>query len=295
MQWQCKQLLVTVLVLLLEQQAFGQNATNTTDYCQAGLCPYLKKHIACKNSGVSIGNRMGSHSAQLIPLYSAQELGRACPANAKLLNITMHQAVILNHHNNLRNLLASGKVDNLPQPDKMATMQWSDELELLATLNVKQCALLYDPCHNTPDYRNSGQSLALQNVSIAVEVPDEDMIKNNIDRWWDQRKNVTREQIENFPKEPKRIELIRNFALIARDNNTHVGCAAMRYTKGPLDYFLLACNYASNFVAEYPVYRIKSLNCQNGVDRSYTSLCKAGEQYRDVEPLEPQKWPKQGK
>ncbi|KAM8709919.1 hypothetical protein ACLKA7_016684 [Drosophila subpalustris] len=268
MQPNCKHLLATTLLLLL-QQVYGQNAT--TNYCQPGLCPMLKKHIACRNNG---------------------ELAKACPPNAQLLNLTQYQPLILNEHNLLRNLLASGKVENLPMPEKMATMQWSEELEQLATLNVKQCALIHDPCHNTPEFRNSGQNLALQNISTAVEVTDEELIKSNIDNWWDQSSNLTRERVENYPKDTKISDFIRNFAVMARDNNTYVGCAAMRYTKNFLQHFLLACNYASNVVPEYPIYRIKSRGCQSGHDKFFPALCKTGEQYRDIEPLEPNKWPK---
>lgn len=85
---------------------------------------------------------------------------------------------------------------------------------------------------------------------------------------------------------------IRNFALIAKDNNTHVGCAAIKYTKGSLDYFLMACNYAGNNVPEYPIYRAKAQLCQGGYDRVYSGLCKVGEPFRDVEPLEPNKFGK---
>ncbi|XP_062134582.1 antigen 5 like allergen Cul n 1 [Drosophila sulfurigaster albostrigata] len=258
---------ITLLLLSL-RQVYGQNAT--TNYCQTDLCPLLKKHIACRNNG---------------------ELSRLCPPNAQLLNISEYQQLILMQHNEQRHLLAAGKVPNLPQPDKMATLQWSDELEQLATLSVKQCALIYDVCHNTREFRNSGQNLALQNISTAVEVTDEELLKSNIQRWWDQSKNITQDQVESYPKDVKISDSIRNFAVLARDNNTFVGCAAIKYTKGMLQHFLLACNYASNPVPEYAIYRIKSKGCQK-YDRYFPALCKPGEQYRDIEPLEPNKWSK---
>lgn len=124
-----------------------------------------------------------------------------------MLNITAHQETILHVHNQLRNKLATGKVEHLMVPDKMAAMQWSDELEQLAKLNVKQCTLVYD-CHNTPAFRNSGQNLAMQNMSVAIEVPDADLIKNNIDNWWDQQTNVTQEKVDSFPTNVKLIEWV---------------------------------------------------------------------------------------
>lgn len=111
-------------------------------------------------------------------------------------------------HNQLRNQLATGKLEHLLVPDKMAAMQWSSQLEELATLNVKQCAMIYD-CHNTQDYRNSGQNLALQNMTAAIEVPDEDLIKNNIEHWWDQHKNVTQDKVDSVPSEPKQFEWVK--------------------------------------------------------------------------------------
>jgi len=89
-------------------------------------------------------------------------------------------------------------------------MQWNEELEQLAILNVKQCAKVYDPCHNTLEFRNSGQSVALQNISIAVEATDEELIKDNIDRWWEQHKNITKERVEFYPKEPKISEYVHS-------------------------------------------------------------------------------------
>lgn len=124
-----------------------------------------------------------------------------------MLNITAHQDAILHVHNQLRNQLATGKLEHLMVPDRMAVLQWSPLLEELATLNVKQCALNYD-CHNTPDYRNSGQNLALQNLTSAIEIPDEDLIKNNIEKWWEQHKNVTQEKVDSFPGEQKLIEWV---------------------------------------------------------------------------------------
>jgi len=56
MQPNCKHLLATILLLLL-QQVYGQNAT--TNYCQPGLCSMVKKHIACRNNGVSTSVGIG--------------------------------------------------------------------------------------------------------------------------------------------------------------------------------------------------------------------------------------------
>ncbi|KAH8371381.1 hypothetical protein KR093_007121 [Drosophila rubida] len=262
-------LLATALLQLGPLQVHGQNMS--INYCLPSLCPPLKRHIACKNNG---------------------ELSKICPVDAQMLNMSEHQQNILNQLNQQRHLLAMGKVASLPVPEKMATLQWNDELEQLAAMNVKHCALINDVCHNTLEFRNSGQTVAMQNISTAVEVTDEELVKSNIERWWDQAKHVTPDYVESYPKDAKINDIFRNFAVMARENNTFVGCAAIKYTKGVLQHFLFACNYASNAVPETAIYHIKSRGCQNGYDRYFPALCKAGEQYRDIEPLEPNRWPK---
>lgn len=89
----------------------------------------------------------------------------------------------------------------------MATMQWHEELEKLAMLNVKQCSLKYDPCHNTPEFRNSGQNLALVKIN-KTDMSNEELINSTIDRWWDQHKNITQQRVEYLPKEPKITECV---------------------------------------------------------------------------------------
>ncbi|KAH8380658.1 hypothetical protein KR009_012050 [Drosophila setifemur] len=254
----------------------------TTDYCQAGLCRSMVKHIGCRNKG---------------------ELNRLCSPNATLVNLTGLRDFILDEHNFLRNLLASGKMESFPLPDRMATLQWHPELEHLATLNVKQCSFKRDPCHNTPEFRNSGQNLALFELKQMENQTDAFLLKEAINGWWNQSDNATVDQIQHFPKgKPGEWvffslflnswlifltfpSLINNFAVMARDNNTFVGCAALRFEKPPgNNQFLLACNYAGNFVINWPLYREKSQGCQ-AADLRFSALCKPGEQYQE-DPVE---------
>jgi len=46
---------VTLILFGLLQVVYCQDNTTATptDYCQSGLCNILKKHIACRNKGVS--------------------------------------------------------------------------------------------------------------------------------------------------------------------------------------------------------------------------------------------------
>ncbi|KAH8297853.1 hypothetical protein KR054_011519 [Drosophila jambulina] len=307
---------VVLLCGLLQAGYCQANKSFTSaDYCQSVLCHIHKRHIACNNKG---------------------NLSSKCPAGAQLVNLSALHDLILNEHNAYRNLLAGGKIKHLPQPQRMATLQWHAELEHLATLNVKQCALQYDPCHNTLEFRNSGQNLALINLTLTAEPvgnhteesvlkvatvnqtdeilnktvagnqtdetgnktvaanhteespvkldviihTDESLIKMAIAGWWNQSVNVTATDAHRFPK-GKLEDSARHFAVMARDNNTFVGCAALRFDKSPgQPHFLLACNYASDYICDWPLYKEKSFGCKSGFDLKYPFLCKAGEQYQ---------------
>lgn len=53
---------------------------------------------------------------------------------------------IVNKHNELRNKTAWGEVPGYDQAAKMATIQWDDDLEEKARLNVYQCKMDHDDC-----------------------------------------------------------------------------------------------------------------------------------------------------
>lgn len=60
--------------------------------------------------------------------------------------------LILNQHNQFRSDVAMGNYEGFPQASRMAQMQYCPELELLASLNVKQCNMKHDECRNTRNY-----------------------------------------------------------------------------------------------------------------------------------------------
>lgn len=53
---------------------------------------------------------------------------------------------IVDKHNELRNKIASGEIEHYKQAARMATMQWDDELEEKARMNVYQCNMMHDNC-----------------------------------------------------------------------------------------------------------------------------------------------------
>lgn len=56
---------------------------------------------------------------------------------------------IVDVHNELRNKVALGEVDNYGPAANMASMEWDDTLAKFAEMNVHKCEMAHDECMNT--------------------------------------------------------------------------------------------------------------------------------------------------
>lgn len=80
----------------------------------------------------------------------------------------------------------------------MATVQWDHELSKLAELNVKQCEMKKEECHNTKAYPKSGQNLSLQTFEDKPDYPT--LIKNSLQMWYDEVNHSKMEYIKKYPE-----------------------------------------------------------------------------------------------
>jgi len=69
---------------------------------------------------------------------------------------------------------------------------------------------------------------------------------------------------------------------MAVDRNTHVGCAIIRFTRPDYPYvyiYNIACNYASVYALDTPVYEIgyPASGCKTGKNPVYPGLCSTRE------------------
>lgn len=151
-------------------------------------------------------------------------MSSSCPSNATFLDLTFMKDQIVDVYNERRNSIAGGFIPLYLPAVRMATMQWDDELAYLAGLNVKTCEYGYDQCHNTINFKYSGQIIGRRS-------------------WYGTNQNV-----ENLVLEQIRISLgdinltnVNIFGLISGlvssentnvlgELNTRVGCAAVQYT-----------------------------------------------------------------
>ncbi|EDW15597.1 antigen 5 like allergen Cul n 1 [Drosophila mojavensis] len=246
-----------VLVLLV---ALAGIAT-AVDYCALPTC--LDKHIACNNKG---------------------NFSEECPKDVREIKLDGHQKLILALFNELRNKVAGGKFEGLPKAARMAKMSWCEELTHLALLNVKTCQSLPDKCRSTERFAYAGQNNAIFSYSgPESEYTDAEIIKEQIENWFSERTHTSPEILASFPEDLPN-KAIAKFTIAVAEKNTHVGCAAVRFSRDFYNHFVLTCNFATTNVIGQPVYTPgdrATAGCKNryGAAFDYPNLCFAKEIY----------------
>lgn len=187
--------------------------------------------------------------------------------------------VILNMHNKGRSEIAEGNVSNFPSAARMRTLQWDDELALVAKLNTLKCRTEHDRCHNTFRYPRSGQNIGLASIeNMPLESEVTKVITDLIQNWFNEWMAVMPSDIVAIKIGVRKIG---HFTMMINDKQTHIGCALSRFTGNRCLNFLFTCNYSSNNVIGRRIYKLgrPTSECINGPNQWFRGLC------RDDEPF----------
>ncbi|XP_065368937.1 antigen 5 like allergen Cul n 1-like [Calliphora vicina] len=231
-------------------------------WCDPKLCPLGIQHIACNNSGA---------------------FNERCEPDAKIIDLRPHRKFILHEHNKRRNFIASGKLPGYYPAAKMASLQWDDELAFLAEMNVRTCVVEHEECKNSYRFRNIGQNLVGIDRPRHIKANIQEVIQRGMSLWFGEHTLINSNYIMKF-KADTNFEQYGHFAEFVLDRNTHVGCAMLRYTH-PVYTFLhiynTACNYASIYALDVPVYRVgkPASMCTTGEHPQYPALCSINEPF----------------
>ncbi|KAM7350295.1 venom allergen-1-like [Cochliomyia hominivorax] len=231
---------------------------NATDYCSSSICNNVK-HIACDHNG---------------------QFDASCPADAKMVTITDDlKKVVVDAHNEKRNYLAGGGDTRFKPACRMPTMEWDDELAYLASLNVRQCKMAHDKCHNTDAFKYSGQNLAY--VSFYNTADNVEKLKQMVDIWFSEINNAKQSYMDAYPNGYNG-PTIGHFTVMMAERNIRVGCAASTFSVKDQSYklYLVACNYATTNVINFPIYKSCSkaaTSCTTGTNPRYPNLCSTAE------------------
>lgn len=164
--------------------------------------------------------------------------------------------------------------------------QWDDELASLAELNVMQCKMKHDICHNTNLYRYSGQNLGLSLSNVAMDY--DVFIASHIMKWFGEHKDANRSDIEYFRVRKARQPKINHFTTFVNEKATRIGCAIalfyQYYGKKTWNAMLVACNYSFTNILGDPSYTqgAPCSQCYTGCSREYPGLCNPDEPYNNM-------------
>jgi len=221
----------------------------TTNYCT--IC---SGHIACnKTSG----------------------LQSTCPAGASIVPMTPSlKGFILHLHNDYRNSIANGSVSPFATASRMATVQWDNELEIVASYNANRCTFAHDTCRKTDKFPWAGQNICLiwTGGPNITDIPA--AINGMIDAWYYEYRNTNTSQINSFDV-PSDGSMNGHFTQMVNQKVTHVGCAAVLYSDATNRNIYMVCNYAFPNFYHYPVYATGSVGsgCTTGCNPEYPALC----------------------
>lgn len=127
-----------------------------------------------------------------------QSFHLSCPCDAEMVSMTKDlQKTIVDGHNSKRNFIAGGGNPQIRPACRMATMEWDNELAELAALNVKQCDMNHDKCHNTDAFKLSGQNLAL--ISFYGKADHAALLTETIEMWYAEVKHCRQSYLDSFP------------------------------------------------------------------------------------------------
>lgn len=108
-----------------------------------------------------------------------------------------YKKILVDTHNEKRNLIAGGGDAKLSPACRMATMEWDDELANLAALNVMQCKMAHDKCRNTDAFKYSGQNLAWFGFTGPVDHAAK--LKQSVENWFSEVKDTKQSYIDSYP------------------------------------------------------------------------------------------------
>lgn len=213
-------------------------------------------------------------------LFSLQTFSSKCSNKAKLINLRKFQHLILHHHNTLRSNLA-GNLTRFEPAARMGTTQWHNELAAYARLNAMACNDEHDFCHNTNEFKWTGQNLAVlfwtgRKKDLA------EILTKMISNWHSENVNTEQSDLDKFSRSKGLNNgVISHFTNIVNERNTHIGCAAVAEKKGRFSVIYFTCNYARNNILDLPIYEKgpTASKCSSGVNPKYKNLCSVKEKY----------------
>ncbi|KAH8243912.1 hypothetical protein KR032_011285 [Drosophila birchii] len=227
------------------------------DYCDTTYCGM--NHLVCRNP---------------------DQINVKCPTGVKILPTIGYRSALLTAINEFRNHTACGGGMYLKPAARMARMSYSPELEEFARLAVITCST--DKfCLSTKDFYYVGYiHEAIYYIGDEDELEDLELILRIIQDWTKSLDNINVTMAIRLPDTLKDTNTI-NTALLMAEQNTHIGCSALRFTDIGYHYFVFACAFSTDLIVHRPIYRMsgRAGSACKYRDPIFPSLCSPDEDY----------------
>ncbi|XP_018785803.1 PREDICTED: uncharacterized protein LOC108967044 [Bactrocera latifrons] len=209
-----------------------------------------------------------------------------CPPTTRMLNMNTngYKKFLLDQHNQLRNIIAAGRVAKLPKANKMGEVFWDRQLGFLSVFSSKLCRLSDPYCYRTGLLPNPGRVAKIFQFPNKSEVKPAN-VKLKIGEWFKEI-NETANAFENLFS--PFAEKVLNAAHIIQEENNRIGCSMSQWTsKVANETLLLVCLYATDLKNNSPLYSVgpPASKCVSKRSILYSNLCSINENYDYSEGL----------
>ncbi|XP_022221891.2 venom allergen 5 isoform X2 [Drosophila obscura] len=215
---------------------------------------------------------MMQHSALLLSTILIVSCGAAIACSGKIIASgisTEERSIILQEHNRLRQLVATGRYPGQPGAENMREIVWDEELAARAQKWADNCQFRHDP-HRTINRFTMGQNLAIIWSTAPLDADDGDF-PSRIQSWF----NEVQKYSFGDAWSPK----TGHYSQLVWGETSLVGCGYAEYKDASKYNKLYVCNYGpgGNVVGFNP-YEVGKPACSTyGMKPSskYQGLCAA--------------------
>lgn len=226
----------------------------------------------------------------------------------RIILTSIEKELILNTHNELRNIIATGNPDlrnlagdYLPTTSTMHKLVWNEELEWMAGLNAETCSSDHD-CPSTENFLFAGQNLAMMDRNCKQNTTE--FLKESIYSWFLEYLNTPVSVIDSYspdiikPSSEFSIDEVRKlqefiyplnmldsnmrFTTLAKDTTSKIGCALVDCGKVNSSWYLV-CNYENSNMKGEETYKSKGFSPQCDKSWMFPSLCLDGSDNEESE------------
>lgn len=211
-------------------------------------------------------------SALLLTTIMVISCGVAFACSGKIIAsgiTTEERSIILQEHNRLRQLVATGRYPGQPGAENMREIIWDDELAARAQKWADNCQFRHDP-HRTINRFTMGQNLAIIWSTAPLDADDGDF-PSRIQSWF----NEVQKYSFGDAWSPK----TGHYSQLVWGETSLVGCGYAEYKDASKYNKLYVCNYGpGGNVVGYNPYEVGKPSCSTyGMKPSsrYQGLCAA--------------------